>query len=311
MSSLRGVPGSDTWTLPSSIDALAAAVRQAGRPGSVWLSGVAYQLVVLGWFSGAAVAGPLLRESRLLRGHLLEGARFQLLPGLERMALTLQENPGAAVVLLPIALVLFRLAGGLAQLSAPERWLGAGRRPGWWRTWRAGKGCTVGGLALWVQFLLMMLGATLLFVGPAQLFVRFVHLDEIGALTAILSGVLVALLLVYSFLLSILFQLALHSLVANRRGVGSAVQHAWRIARNDPGGTARAAVADAVLTSTVFAIQLAVMVVLALLRLPEALLWLPLLLLVGFVGVARAGFWARAYRTLGGLSTLDPRVPGG
>ncbi|MCH8134199.1 MAG: hypothetical protein IIA30_16760, partial [Myxococcales bacterium] len=65
MSSLRGDPSSDSWTLPSTIDDLAAAARQAGRPGSIWLAGIAYQLVVLGWFSGAAVAVPVLQDSAL------------------------------------------------------------------------------------------------------------------------------------------------------------------------------------------------------------------------------------------------------
>lgn len=314
MSSLRGVPGTDSLTLQGSIEALSAAARRAGRPGSVWLGGIAYQLVVLGWFSGAAVAGPVLRGSFMdVRGSFLETGplRWRWLPGLEQMILSLQRDPQGALLLLPVVLILFRVAGGLARVAAPERWSEGGRRPGWGRLWRGGKGLTVSGFALWLQFLLMMFGATLLFIGPAQLFVSFVHLDEIGALTAILSGVLLALLLVYSFLLSVLFQIALHSLVANKRGVGSAVLHAWRIAKNDPMGAARAAAADAVLTVTIIGLQIGLMSIAALLHLPATLLWISLLGLLGLAGVVRCGFWAQVYRTLGGISTLDPDVPGG
>lgn len=316
MSRLHGDPGSDAWTLSGCIDVLAEAARQAGRPGTVWVAGIAYQLVVLGWFSGAVVAGPVLRESFVEAGEAFSTVgpvRWRWLPGLEQMVLALREEPGSALVLVPLALVLFRAAAGLASLSPPERWREArrGRRgPGLWRAWRGGKGLTRSGLGLWVQFLLMMFGATLLFIGPAQLFVRFVHLDEIGALTAVLSGVLIGLLLVYSFLLSILFQIALHSLVANRRGVGSALLHAWRIARNDPMGAGRAAVGDAVLTATVSAIQIGLTILTAKLGLPEALLWVPLVGLLGFGGVARCAFWARVYRILGGIRTFEQEVSG-
>jgi hypothetical protein len=314
MSSLRGVPGTDSLTLQGSIDALAAAARRAGRPGTVWLGGIAYQLVVLGWFSGAAVAGPVLQDSFInVRGSFLETGtlRWRWLPGLEEMMFTLRSGTKGSLLLVPFALLLFRMAGGLARVAAPQRWNEDGRRPGWRRLWRGGKGLTVSGFALWLQFLLMMFGATLLFIGPAQLFVSFVHLDELGALTAILSGVLLVLLLVYSFLLSVLFQIALHSLVANRRGVGSAVLHAWRIAKNDPMGTARAAAADALLTAAVAGLQLCMVIAAALLHLPAMLLWIPLLGMLGLVGVARCIFWAQVYRTLGGISTLDPDVPGG
>jgi hypothetical protein len=41
----------------------------------------------------------------------------------------------------------------------------------------------------------------------------------------------------------------------------------------------------------------------------ETLASIVIFLLYGFAGVTRAGFWARAYRALGGLSSAD-QVPG-
>lgn len=317
MSSLRGEPGS-ALTLPRSVDVLAAAASRAGRPGAIWLSGIAYQSVVLGWTFGAVVAGPLLRESLLALGlrrfHDLVPVKLHPLPGVVDLLTWVQRNGvGAALVSAPIILVAFRLAAGLARLSPANRWdeaRGDRRTPRLRLAWRAGKGLTLASVAMWLQFLLMMFGATLVFVGPAQLFLNFVHLDTLHALTAILSGLMVALLLIYSFLLSILFQLALHSLVQNRRGVGSALLHAWRIAKNEPMATVRATAADAVLYFTVFLLELGLFLSLGWL---QATAWVATLLgtaLIGFAGCTRCAFWASAYQNLGGLSTVDD-APGG
>jgi len=312
MSSLRGEPGS-SLTLPGSVDALAAAARRAGRPGAIWLSGIAYQSVVLGWTFGAVVAGPLLQESLLALGwrRVKEAVPIEVrpLPGMADLLTWVQRNGlGAALFSAPLILIAFRLAAGLARLSSTTRWdeaRGNRRTPRLRLAWREGKGLTLSSLAVWLQFLLMMFGATLVFVGPAQLFLRFAHLDSMHALTAILSGLMLALLLVYSFLLSILFQLALHSLVQNRRGVGSALLHAWRIAKNEPMATVRATAADAVLYFTVFLIEVALILSLGWLQATAWLLFPCVFGLIGFAGCARCAFWASAYQTLGGLSTVD------
>lgn len=312
MSSLRGEPGS-ALTLPGSVDALAAAARRAGRPGAIWLSGMAYQSVVLGWTFGAVVAGPLLQESLLAlslqRVHEAAPIKFHPLPGMADLLTWVQRNGvGAALMSAPLILIAFRLAAGLARISSEQRWeqaRGNRRTPRLRLAWRAGKGLTLSSLAVWLQFLLMMFGATLVFVGPAQLFLRFLQLDALHPITAILSGLMVALLLIYSFLLSILFQLALHSLVQNRRGVGSALLHAWRIAKNEPMATVRAAAADAVLYFTVLLIELALLLSLGWLQATAWLLVPCVLGLIGFAGCTRCAFWASVYRTLGGLSTVD------
>jgi len=65
------------------------------------------------------------------------------------------------------------------------------------------------------------------------------------------------------------------------------------------------------LTVGVAGLQACVVVLAALVDLPSRLLWIPLFALVGLFGVTRCVFWAQMYRTLGGISTLDPDVPGG
>jgi hypothetical protein len=120
---------------------------------------------------------------------------------------------------------------------------------------------------------------------------------------------IVAILLIYWLAISVLMQLALHSLAHNRRGVGSALLHAWRILRHDVAATARAILVDVLLFLTIVAIWRMVDGLIGDLPGGGWLTQLLKLLLVGFAGVARAGYWARAYRALGGLSP-DDGVPG-
>ena len=306
MSLLRGDADS-TWSLPGSVDALAAAARQASRPGTIWLAGLSYQFVILGWTFGSLVARPILGHTSV-RGLDEPSVRIRPLHGMEDVLAWVQRDGlGAALAASPLVLVLFRLAGGLAKLSPPDAWsaAAASRVPRWWNAWRSGKGTTVSAVGLWLLFVLMMFAATVLFAAPTHLLLATVRVDALSPLTAIVSGVTIGFLLVYSFLLSILFQLGLHSLVQNRRGAASALQHAWRSARNDPMATARATVVDAVLYLTVIVPYGATVGLQKVAHLHEALL-LPLqAAILGFGGCARCAFWARAYRALGGISTLS------
>jgi hypothetical protein len=111
---------------------------------------------------------------------------------------------------------------------------------------------------------------------------------------------------IYGFLLSVLFQLSLHSLVRNRRGVGSALLHAWRIARNDPFATTRAVLVDAVLYVTVLAVHGVVWLAWSLSGELVLLLLVPLSLCIeAIVGGTRCAYWSSAYEGLGGISTVD------
>jgi hypothetical protein len=105
--------------------------------------------------------------------------------------------------------------------------------------------------------------------------------------------------------MAVLTQLALHSLAHNKRGIGSALLHGWRIMRHDVPATVRAVLVDVLLTVAILLVTTMVGSVIPL----DAVDWMLSITLAGFAGVARAAYWARAYRALGGLSP-DDGVPG-
>jgi hypothetical protein len=140
-------------------------------------------------------------------------------------------------------------------------------------------------------------------------FLRGAGLPEGSWPFLLLLGPFVAVWLIYGLLLSVIYQLALHSLAQNRRGVASALIHAWRIARNDPWATARATLVDLLLYVTMLALQYLVAGLLGATCIGIPLILLAWPLIPGFAGVTRAAYWARAYRALGGLSP-DDHVPG-
>jgi hypothetical protein len=218
-----------------------------------------------------------------------------------------------AIFLLP----LFRLTAGLARIGPAQAWQAAckGRRtPSLATVWAEGKGLVFSAFGLWVQLALMIAVAAFLGSLPVTVLARTIESRDNEFETAVLMGALlvpiVIVLVGYAIVLSVLNQFALHSLAHNRRGVYSALLHGWRIMRNDGWATARAVLVDLILLITVAmgwaalagfgkffgkpGIDLAVIVN---------------LVLTGFAGVTRAGYWARAYRALGGLAP-DDGVPG-
>lgn len=306
MSLIRG-DDSSSWSLPGSVDALGAAARQAGRPGWIWIAGVSYQFVVLSWTFGSLVVRLFTRNE----GIQISPIRVNHLDPVEGMESLLRGLPDGgvdtALASIPFVLVFFRLAMGLAHLSPAASWRAAAREekpPSLRSAWAAGRGNTLSAIGLWMLFVVMMLAATILFAGPAMLLMRLTQADEVASLATILQVLTIGFLLVYGFLLSILFQLGVHSLAQNRRGAGSALQHSWRIARNDPLATARATLVDGVLYFTVLALALGLLYVQSFLGLPRVLFAFATLALLGFGGCARCAFWARAYHTLGGLTTI-------
>jgi hypothetical protein len=54
-------------SLAGAVDALARAARQGGRPGTIWIVGLFYQGLSLGWTFGFTVARPSSRGSRASR----------------------------------------------------------------------------------------------------------------------------------------------------------------------------------------------------------------------------------------------------
>jgi hypothetical protein len=213
--------------------------------------------------------------------------------------------------------VFFRLTVGLARISPAEAWRaarGARRAPTLRATWRAGRGLTFACFGLWVQLAFMMVCAIGLSLGPALVVERLMGGVAGQSVPGVLLfglfvGPFVASLVIYTAVLSVLLQLALHSLIQNRRGVGSALIHAWRIARNDPWATGRAVLVDFVLWLSVIVLTTGVTMALAMTCILSWLVPVAWIALNGFAGVTRAGYWSRAYRSLGGLGPEDG-VPG-
>ena len=291
MSSLIGATH-ERLSLPRAIDALGDAARQAGAPSMVWIAGYFYPTVSL-------LVGHV-GEASLVRFRSPDAGRE---PDIRIFSLgdPWVDVPLALVPLIPIVM---RLIVGLARISPPQRWdevRGDRRSPHLIDAWRAGRGWTRASLGLWLQLVVMWIGGALVLVVPPYYFLLGVGLKPWSIPHLVLMGPFVGLLVCYLIVLAVLYQLALQSLVQNRRGVSSALSHAWRIARNDAWGTARAVIVDFILSVTLFVAN----VVLA-----STVVGTPVaLVLSGFAGTARALYWARTYRVLGGLSA-DDGVPG-
>jgi hypothetical protein len=287
------------WSLARAIDALGAAARQAGPPGLLWLAGLVYPSLVLA--PGSSAEGVVTSEDLPLHWY--------------------SPDPwfNVPLILIPLVLPLIaRLWVGLARISTPEQWasLTAERRfprriPTLGDAWRAGRGLTLSAFGLWLQLVLLITLAFAVLIAAPALVVVFLTEAVSTWFTAafVLLLPLVALLVFYLLMLSLLFQLALHSLAQNRRGAASALIHAWRIVCNDPWATARATVVDFLLHLTVWFTIWAATALLALTCVGLALAPVVWVALPAFMGVTRACYWARAYRALGGLSA-DDRVPG-
>ncbi len=244
----------------------------------------------------------------------LPGEFLRVLRGLPLGFLTLfAVLPCGGLVFLPC----FRLTVGLARIGPARAWqaaCGDRRTPRLRTVWAAGKGVTLAAFGLWLQLALMVTAAALLASLPIAALAKVIEGPVGEAESAALVGAaLVPLLLLlfgYVMILSVLNQFALHSLAHNRRGVYSALLHGWRIMRNDGWATARAVLVDLLLFVTVAMVWSIVTETGRFFGKSGADIGaIVKLVLTGFAGVARAGYWARAYRSLGGLSA-DDGVPG-
>src|SRR5262245_24577022 len=232
-----------------------------------------------------------------------------------------EEELGPLLGFLPLILVGYRLIVGLAKVSDPLYAAGTvelaptegstvqtdrGVRLG--RVWAEGKKLALVAFGLWAMLLMLLFGAMLILIGPVVALVKVLGLGQFSALSAGLLAPVMLLILAYAAVLMVLNQLALHSLAHNHRGVASALTHAWRLVRASPLGALRATAVDLVLFLSVLMLDSVLHSFLGPNFLRD-LVSLATLLLYGFAGVTRAGFWARTYRALGGLSSAD-RVPG-
>lgn len=299
----------EVWTLKSAVDALAGAARRAGRPGWIWIAGIAYPTF--------GVYGiDLLLQGFINRRGFEEDDRWRIdfgSPGIGSVFLDLvgQGVPEALVATTLVVLLmlpLYRLAVGLARVSSPRNWEMLSNEhghPTLSSAWRAGKGMAFSSAGLHIQVLFMFLLAFVLCAGPAYFLIDTMRLHR-GPLILFIASPALLLLVVYGVVLSGLIQLGLHSLAQNRRGVASALLHAWRLARRDPWATGRTMAVDGVLIVASMALS-ALIFVIAMASCGLGFLLYPML--AGFVGLTRAGYWAGAYRALGGLSP-DDGIPG-
>jgi hypothetical protein len=326
MSILLGAPG-ERLPLSGAVDALLESARRAGVPGLVWLAGIAYPSLDLSLELVWSLLGTIESATRVEIPGSLGSARLLALFG---PTLNLEENSSLLNALairlafLPVVLLLYRLIVGLARVSDPWTWDvlatrgraeeplsapgGKGSDGGRRRTlrlravWQAGRGMGLPAFGMWAMLLGLLLGAVLLLVMPLVAFVHVLGIEEAGVLFVALLAPVLLVLLLYAVTLQILNQLALHSLAHNRRGIVSALTHAWRLVRAAPNSAVRAALVEV-------SLSLSFLVVVSILAGIPALGDLLGIALLGFVGVTRAGFWARTYRALGGLSPAD-QVPG-
>jgi hypothetical protein len=310
-----------------------ACIQRVSRLKWFLLSGLAYQSVVLGGTFGVIVFAPVMDKALPGVGQAIldkMGRTLQVVPEVDSLLDQVMDmGVVSGVLFVPFALLLFRLAAGLGNLSSQDHWDKArGKRPmpTLRAAWKAGRGFSRAGLGMWLLFPLMMFIATVFFVGPIHLFMGSTDLSGLRFLGTLTAGGLIALLMAYSFLLSILFQLSLQSLVRNRRGVGSAIQHAWRLVKASPRRVLRATAVDMALLLTTVMVHLALIYALpgsstsraglsapepnpVILQEPSSWIGLPITLAIAILyavmGCARSGFWTRAYFTLGGISTVE------
>lgn len=322
MSLLLGSPN-ERLSLPRAVDALADAARRAGRPSPLWLVGILYPGLNLNFDLVRGVLALVEEFSGVELPWAGEMGGFVTLfgPGIPGVNLGLHgtEELGPVLLLLPLLLLAFRMIVGLARVSDPlhagshvelvrtgSTGVQVARAPRLGDLWAEGSGLALVAFGLWGMLLSMQFGAMLVLVGPV---VALLKLFDLARFSAVFAGLLLpvlVLVLLYAAVLMVLNQLALHSLAHNRRGVASALTHAWRLVRASPLGALRATLVDFVLFLSVLAAQVVVGGLFGTSAVLESLLGFALF---GFAGVTRAGYWARTYRALGGLSHAD-NVPG-
>jgi hypothetical protein len=272
----------DRWNLFSAQAALAQSARLAAVPSSMWVAGLCYPGLLLLFNVGWRAAFVHLTSAK----------------------------ESALVLFSPLFFPpLFRIIAGVARVASPMLWQSAGGargRPRFGDAWREGRGLTWASLILWAELALLELGVISLGWAVFQAFGG----TEPGAVAYLVGGPILLVFASYALVVSVLYQLAVHSLAQNRRGVVSALQHAWRLARHDPWAVARAALVDAGYSLVVFGLSWAgrhATLLLGPFHGPvDALIQV---VLFGITGATRAGYWARAYRALGGVAPEDG-VPG-
>lgn len=206
--------------------------------------------------------------------------------------------------LISLLLCAWLTSGLVAWSLAKEDWLEGDRGPGFGRVRRAGRGLFLSCLALATTRLLFgSLALFLLASLPISLVYRLGQ-DALGPLGVVLMLLVLGLFglgLLYVLTLDAAVWLAFYSLAANRRGAGSAFQHAWRLLSHDPSQAIRAVG----LYGGVIGIGYGLL-------LPLLLSWSGEFrdfggaFASGLFGWWSVRYWLHAYRALGGVQTAQP-----
>lgn len=304
-SSLIGKSG-DRWQLRHAAATMFQCLRLGVRPSLLWLAGLAFPSVALS-FSGLQLVLEILGKNTGIEILKLVQGQFPLpwSPAVIANVTDMLEGhsvapffAGAALfaVLLPLAC---RLSAALARIGDERDWkdvAGPRRAPRLGAALSQSKGLTIETLGLWLCLQGLLFGCFGLVMGPLILLINQFKLGGLGNWLLIPLLPPLALIFLYAATLGALNQLALQSLVFNRRGPASALAHAWRLVRHDPWAITRALLVDVGLQLFVFG-------------------WNPskwdflVVVLLAITGVARACYWARVYTSLGGLRAVDG-VPG-
>lgn len=316
-------PNQFIMRLKEAIDDLIDAARQVAMPRWIWIAGFLYPSVEVSlevgnlYESVTELGGAAIEfgsEGTQSTRDTLEGLWRELIHGGEiEFGTWIFGVPLILLLLiLPLLLLLGRLQAGLAACTSPESWQSSGARnkaPGLLSVWAKGRGMSWSSFGIGVLLGVMRIIAILLLVGaPVLFFQGFLtagNIEDKSALFAVIYIPLAGVLILYFLILGALHQLALHSLVENRRGMTSALRHAWRLLRvNTPISVSYLLVEIScvlVISLTALAVGLSTAIVCIL----APLGFLTILALQGFAGVLRAAFWARAYRSMGGSTSKD------
>lgn len=297
------------------------AVRQVSRPAWIWIVGVFYPEVAVN-----LELDKLLRQAVEL-GEAVQGqGKAEASAQFTEFASVAAQDPGVRLSLLglggplllaliigaPLLLAASRLFAGLASCARRDAWE-LTPSPSLAHVWASGEGMSMSSFGLSVLLGLMKLTAILLLVGAPVLFFQGVltggGLEDHGALLAVIYLPIAGVLILYSLVMGALHQLALHSLVENRRGMTSALRHAWRLLRvNSSLSVAYVLMELACVLAMTLSVAAVGLTAGFICLLAPATIFLSLTL-HGFTGVLRAAFWSRAYRRLGG-ATSDDRLGG-
>jgi len=328
-------PEQNRWSLRQALHALRMSARVVRVPGIIWVAGAFYPGLNLNIDLVRAMAAIGEATTNIdLPGTGDTGALLSLFAPSYLAGALQGMSPaslgGLALISLPLLLFLARFVVGLAKISDPAIWHAEGRKlphvvesglissadlmkpkpPRLMAAWRAGKGLGTKALGLWAMLLGMVVAASLVLIGPVLVIIQRVF--DIEHLSTLVHGLLVpplVLLFGYAVVLMVINQLALHSLAHNRRGVSSALTHAWRLVRTSPRSALRATGVDCVLAAWVLLLALLLRHGVLILGGEAWISGILLFPLYAFAGVTRAGYWARAYRAMGGMSSAD-HVPG-